>query len=192
MKGDKLAYLNNHMKIQYPGLYRQAALLIWRKYMSYLKSIGPSIILFVGIGLATTVSADEASHRQAIQKLFELTGMQQKIDESVQSVLTLQLAQSPELKDHKIVVQEFLERHIGWQSLKDALTDMYLQEFSEQEVKDMNTFYSSATGRKVIDRLPVLVQMRNQLASKRLQENIGELQYELSSSQKQQQKPSHP
>ena len=162
--------------------------------MLYLKSIGPSIILFVGIGLATSVSADQASHQQEVQKLFELTGMQQKIDESVDNVLALQLAQSPELKNNKTVVREFLERHIGWQSLKDALTSMYMQEFSEQEVKDMNAFYSSATGRKVIERLPVLVQVRNQLASKRLQENIGELEYELKSRQKQQQqKPSsHP
>jgi hypothetical protein len=162
--------------------------------MSYLKSIAPSVVLFIGLGLVTSVSADHASHQQAVQKLFELTGMQQKIEESVDNVLALQLAQSPELRDHEVVVKEFLERHIGWQSLEDALTDMYLKEFSEQEVDDMNAFYSSSTGRKVIDRLPVLVQMRNQLASKRLQENIGELQYELGSNQKQQQqKPaSHP
>ena len=151
-----------------------------------------AIILLLGIGQVSSVSADDASHRQAVQKLFELTGMQQQIEESVNSVVALQLAQSPELKDHEIVVREFLERHIGWQSLKDALTDMYLKEFSEEELNDMNAFYGSATGRKVIKRLPVLVQMRNQLASARLQENIGELQYELSSSQKQQQKSSHP
>ena len=78
--------------------------------------------------------------------------------------------------------------------MEDALTDMYLQEFSELELKEMNAFYSSATGRKVIERLPVLVQMRNQLASQRLQKNIGELQYELGTRQnQQQQKPaSHP
>jgi hypothetical protein len=163
--------------------------------MSYLKSIGksigPSIILFAGIGLTTSVSADQASHRQAVQKLFELTSMQQKIDESVDSVLAMQLAQSPELNNNKTVVREFLERHIGWNSMQDALADMYLKEFNEQEVKEMNAFYSSATGRKVIERLPVLVQVRNQLASKRLQENIGELQYELKSRQKQQ-PSSHP
>ena len=50
---------------------------------------------------------------------------------------------------------------------------------SEQELNDMNAFYSSGTGRKVIERLPVLVQKRNQLASMRLQENIGELRYEI-------------
>ena len=160
--------------------------------MKYRKTTLLALILLLAIGQATSVNADAVSHRAAVQKLFELTGMQQKIEESVDSVVALQLAQSPELKDHKTVVKEFLERHIGWNSLEDALTDMYLKEFSEQELNDMNAFYGSATGRKVIERLPVLVQMRNQLASARLQENIGELQYELQSRQKQQQKSSHP
>ena len=160
--------------------------------MNKHKTIVLGAILLFGIGQASSVSADEASHRQQVQKLFELTEMQQKIDESLDNVLALQIAQSPELKDHKTVVKEFLERHIGWYSLEDALTDMYLKEFSEQELKDMNAFYGSATGKKVIERLPVLVQMRNQLASARLQENIGELQYELSSRQKQQGQAAQP
>jgi hypothetical protein len=160
--------------------------------MNNRKTIVLGAILLLGIGQALSVSADEASHRQEVQKLFELTQMQQKINESLDNVLALQIAQSPELEDHKTVVKEFLERHIGWQSLEDALTDMYLKEFSEQELKDMNAFYGSATGKKVIERLPVLVQMRNQLASARLQENIGELQYELSSRQKQQGQAAQP
>ena len=160
--------------------------------MNKHKTIVLGAILLIGIGQALSVSADEASHRQQVQKLFELTQMQQKIDESLDNVLALQIAQSPELKKNKTVVKEFLERHIGWHSLEDALTDMYLKEFSEQELKDMNAFYGSATGKKVIERLPVLVQMRNQLASARLQENIGELQYELSSRQKQQGQAAQP
>jgi len=108
----------------------------------------------------------------------------------VDSVLALQLGQSPDLQAHQDVVREFLERHIGWNSLRDALTDMYLQEFSEQEVNEMNAFYSSPTGQKVIERLPVLVQVRNQLASKRLQENIGELRYEIEGRTKKQAEPS--
>ena len=152
------------------------------------KSFGFAMVMLIAAG-ATAVHADEASHRQAVEQLFELTAMQQKIDESVASVLALQLAQNPGLKPHQDVVNEFLERHIGWGSLKDALIGMYTQEFTEQEVNDMNTFYSSPTGQKVIERLPVLVQMRNQLASQRLQNNIGELEYEINARQKQ---PEHP
>ena len=147
------------------------------------KLLAPAVAILLAAG-QVAVKADDASHREAVAKLFELTGMQQKIEDSVDNVLALQLAQSPDLKDHEVVVREFLERHIGWQSLEDALTAMYLQEFSEQELNDMNAFYGSQTGRKVIERLPVLVQMRNQLASKRLQDNIGELQYEIKARQR--------
>ena len=152
------------------------------------KSLGFVAILLIGAG-QIAAHADDASHRQAVEQLFELTAMQQKIDESVANVLALQIAQNPGLSSHQDVVREFLERHIGWGSLKDALSDMYMQEFTEQEVNDMNTFYSSSTGRKVIERLPVLVQMRNQIASQRLQENIGELEYEINARKKQQEHP---
>ncbi|MGD2112924.1 MAG: DUF2059 domain-containing protein [Gammaproteobacteria bacterium] len=159
--------------------------------MSRWKSLVLAALL-CGATLPAGVLADEASHRQAVEQLFELTAMQQKIDESVDSVLALQLSQSPELRPHQEVVREFLERHIGWASLRDALTDMYLQEFSEEEVQAMNTFYRSPAGRKVIERLPVLVQMRNQLASQRLQENIGELRYLIEARRKEQPEESHP
>jgi len=156
--------------------------------MFILKPVGFFFIFLIGTA-QIAAHADEASHRQAVEQLFKLTAMQQKIDESVASVLALQIAQNPGLKPHQDVVSEFLERHIGWGSLKDALSDMYMQEFTEQEVNDMNTFYSSPTGHKVIERLPVLVQMRNQLASQRLQANIGELEYEINARQKQQAHP---
>ena len=150
--------------------------------MSYRSKLLPLAALLLSTG-PVHLLADEASHRDAVMRLFERTAMQQKIEESVDSVLALQLAQNPALRDHETVVREFLERHIGWNSLEDALTGMYMQEFSEQELNDMNTFYASPAGRKVIERLPVLVQQRNQLASKRLQENIGDLQYEISARQ---------
>ena len=156
--------------------------------MSTWKSFGFILLLLLATG-QTAVLADEASKRQAVGQLFVLTAMQQKIDESVTTVLAMQIAQNPELKSYQEAVMEFLERNIGWGSLKDALSSMYMQEFTEQEVNDMNTFYSSPTGRKVIERLPVLVQMRNQLASQRLQQNIGELEYEINARQKQQEHP---
>jgi hypothetical protein len=147
-----------------------------------------ALAVILSTGIHPAIHADEVSHRAAVKKLFALTAMQQKIEESVDSVLAMQLAQSPALQDHEAVVRGFLERHIGWNGLEAPLTDMYLNEFTEPELNEMNAFYGSATGRKVIARLPVLVQMRNQLASRRLQENIGELQREIAARQQSEKK----
>jgi hypothetical protein len=149
----------------------------------FIKTSCSLFIILLLAGGGTAALADEATHRQAVEKLFELIAMEQKIDESVTNILTMQLAQNPDLRAHETVVREFFERHIGWGSLVDPLTEMYLQAFSEQELNEMNAFYGSPTGRKVIEYLPELVQRRNQLAMQRLQENIGELQYEIEARQ---------
>jgi hypothetical protein len=136
-----------------------------------------AVLLFAvaGSGPVTTI-ADADSHRQAVHQLFELTDMRQKIDKSVATVLAMQLSQNPGLREHQQLVHDFLEKNIGWDSLKDDVTAMYLEAFTEQELKEMNAFYGSPTGRKVIKRLPELVQQRNRIAMQRMQENIGELQ----------------
>jgi hypothetical protein len=120
--------------------------------------------------------ADPASHLQAVERLFELTQMREKIEESVDQVLALQLRQNPQLAAHRGTVRAFLDRQIGWDALREPLVGMYVAAFSEQELSEMNAFYASPTGQKVIVRLPDLVQERNQLAMRRLQAHIGELQ----------------
>ena len=120
--------------------------------------------------------ADSDSHRQAVEKLFELTHMQQKIEVSVNNVLALQLQQNPALQEHEDLLTSFLEKNIGWAGMKDNLTTMYMKAFTEQELNEINTFYSSPGGQKLIQRLPELIQQRDRLAMQRMQKNIGELQ----------------
>ena len=129
--------------------------------------------------LPALACADQQSHRQEVETLFKLTRMETKINESVDTVLALQIQQNPQLAQHQDALRAFLGRHIGWNSMKAPLTEMYVKMFTEQELKEMNAFYTTPTGQKVILQLPDLVQARNRLAMQRIQENIGELQKEI-------------
>lgn len=135
-------------------------------------------VLFI-LASPVTSPAGPDSHLQAVTRLFELTHMQRLIEDSVDGVIALQIAQNPALAAHRDALRAFLEKYIGWNALKDDLTAMYLQAFTEAELDQMNAFYSSPTGQKVLQRLPELVQQRNQLAMQRLQEHISELQQEI-------------
>ena len=134
------------------------------------------LLLVVTVIWPLCSSAETDSHRQAVEKLFELTHMQQKIEISVNNVLTLQLRQSPELREHEDLLTEFLEKNIGWTGMKDNLITMYMEAFTEQELNEINTFYATPAGQKMIQRLPELIQQRDRLAMQRMQENMGELQ----------------
>jgi len=120
--------------------------------------------------------ADNKSHLEQVDKLFKLTQMEKKIDESVDSVLQLQLRQNPQLEKHSTEMRSFFTKYIGWDALKVDLAAMYMETFTEDELKAVNDFYITPAGQKVITVLPQLVQQRNQLAMQRLQQNIGELQ----------------
>jgi hypothetical protein len=120
--------------------------------------------------------ADNKSHLEQVDKLFNLTQMEKKIDESVDSVLQLQLRQNPQLAKHSEEMRKFFTKYIGWDALKVDLATMYMETFTEDELKTINDFYVTPAGQKVINSLPQLVQQRNQLAMQRLQQNIGELQ----------------
>ena len=94
----------------------------------------------------------------------------------MQFIAQLQLRQNPALAAKSDQLMAFLERHIGWNAVRGDLYEMYMQTFTEEELKTINDFYITSTGQKVLTIVPQLVQERNRLAMQRLQENIGELQ----------------
>jgi hypothetical protein len=119
--------------------------------------------------------ADEISQRQQVETLFRLTQMETRIQDSVNSVVQLQLQQNPELRKNRKALEAFLQKYIGWPALKEDIAHMYMEAFTEQELEQINAFYITPAGQKVINVVPQLVQKRNQLAMQRLQQHIGEL-----------------
>ena len=85
---------------------------------------------------------------------------------------------------------------IGWQFLLGIMTYfivaavnytlIYYRQYREKELNEINAFYITPTGQKVINDVPRLVQQRNQLAMKRMQENIGQLQKEIAAEESRQ------
>ena len=140
----------------------------------------PSRLLPVAVLLllpiTTLNAADSTAHRQQVETLFRLTQMEKKIQESVESVVQLEIRQNPQLEQHRKAVFDFFAKHIGWSALRNDIADMYIATFSEKELEQINAFYITPVGQKVIKAVPELVQQRNQLAMQRLQQNIAELQ----------------
>jgi len=143
--------------------------------MKPLKTLAATclFLLMLSSGL---YAADDSSHLQQVKTLFKLTQMEKKVDQSIDTVMQLQLNQNPQLTKHRAEMRAFFEKHIGWTAMKNDITEMYMRTFSEDELKAINAFYITPEGQKVISVLPGLVQQRNQLAMTRLQQNIAELQ----------------
>ena len=136
--------------------------------MKILNPLNAATALILLLAFQGSAVADNSSHVQQVETLFKLTQMEKKVDQSIDSILELQMSQNPALSVHEAEMRAFFEKYIGWAALKNDITAMYLRTFSEDELKKINDFYITPAGQKVISVLPELVQQRNQLAMNRL------------------------
>ena len=85
--------------------------------MKHLKAL-PALTALITLLLSSTLyAADKDSHLQQVETLFRLTQMEQKVDQSIDSVMQLQLSQNPQLSQHADQMRAFFEKYIGWDAL---------------------------------------------------------------------------
>ena len=132
-------------------------------------------VLITALSMSSMSLADVASEKEA-EKLLDMVGTQEVMEQSMSQMLDIQLQQNPALAPYKGVMMEFLNKNMSYESLKPDLVKMYSEEFTSSELREINAFYSTDVGKKSIEKMPTLMMQGGQLGATRVQENIGDLQ----------------
>jgi len=74
------------------------------------------------------------------------------------------------------VVKEFLNKYISYESVKQELAKIYLDNFTIKEIKALIAFYQTPLGRKVAEKTPQLTIDGMRIGSKQVLEHQNELQ----------------
>ncbi len=133
-------------------------------------------VILVLINQATFAQEPDESARIEAEKMLEVMNMEELLGQSIEQFFQFQIQQDPTFMPYKNVMVKFLEKHMGYESLKDDLILIYSRAFTAQELKDINAFYSTPTGQKTLERAPELMQQGAQLGMQRVQENSAELE----------------
>ena len=135
-------------------------------------------ILFLSIGCTNNklIVQNDDTHKKAATELLTIMNMEKLLDQSIQTALGIQIQQNPALENYKETMQEFFNKYMSWDYLKDEFVKIYMEEFTENELRDMIEFYKTDTGKKTLERLPILLQKGAQLGQKSVQNNLGELE----------------
>lgn len=121
-------------------------------------------------------SADEASHRAAVEKLFATMNMEKTHAASLDSILQQQARANPALVSLQDTMRDFLNKYMSWAVLKDDMAKLYQEAFSEAEIGELNKFYESPVGKKSIEQMPTLMGKGMGLAQERMKDHLPELQ----------------
>lgn len=135
-----------------------------------------TVFLFAVIMACSQLAlADEQSKKEA-EALLDSVGMEVMLEKSIEQMLQVQLQQNPALMPYKDVMRKFLAKNMSYESLKPDFINLYAEAFTAKELRNINAFYKTPTGKKAIALMPQLMGKGAQIGAARVQNNIGELQ----------------
>lgn len=134
---------------------------------------------------AAPVVADTASHAAQVEQFLKLTRadrMSVPVHAQVRQMFAQRFTQANAPADQQAVLERYqakadalLEGAVGWETLKPDMIKLYSQRFSERELMELNGFYQSSLGRKMLDTMPELTVQSAQLAQARLENVVPEV-----------------
>lgn len=148
--------------------------------MNKLKSLFAVFVLVLPMVLSAEVATASAQNISAqkqatIDELMKVIDFDKMINESIETSMKGLEQMLPGLAKHQTELRNFYNKTINPQQLRNDVTTIYAEIFTEQELKDLITFYKTPTGQKALQKLPEIMQRSMQLAQQRLMENQAEL-----------------
>ena len=144
------------------------------------------ILLALALVFAFTVSAQENKEADNLGELFELMNMDSIVEtmhDQMQSIYT-EVEKDFNISSEELAINQkyreqmtsIMKKEMSWQAMKVDLKQIYLQNFTENEIADMIIFYKSSTGQSVLRTMPVVMQESMKLGQAMAQKTLPKLQ----------------
>jgi uncharacterized protein len=124
--------------------------------------------------------ADQASHHAAAESLLNQMDMEKMLTQSIDQMLKAQVQANPTIAPYEPQMRAFFAKYMSWASMKEDTINIYMGEFSEDELKQLAAFYQTPVGRKSIQKMPGLLAKGMEMGQRRVQEHLPELQAAIS------------
>lgn len=151
-----------------------------------IQKICITIILFAAICSPTLTIASEESHRAAINEMLHLSNVDKMIEPmfgQFKGLLKNKFSQiggsdkqMPILEKYDDKLLNVMKEDMAWSKMRDDYIDIYAKVYTEEEILDINKFYRSPAGKKMIEKMPQLLQETMTVTQKSMQKLIPKLQ----------------
>ncbi|WP_345164461.1 DUF2059 domain-containing protein [Nibribacter koreensis] len=140
------------------------------------KSFVVGLLLLLATVGSGAMAQTQSTHYKAAESLLLIMDTPKTIDTNLQQMLTLQIDQMPVMKEAEVEVRSFFAKYMSWNALKEDMIKMYMEEFTEKELKDMTTFFKTPTGKKLAAKQSTLTMRGAQLGQSKIQPHLPELE----------------
>ncbi|TCD21462.1 DUF2059 domain-containing protein [Pseudomonas sp. IC_126] len=135
--------------------------------------------------LSGQATADSASHAAKAERFLELVNADRiavPVYAQVQQMFAERFAQTQAPESKRALLESYqskadaaLEKAIGWKEVKPELVALYTEVFSEAELTQLNEFYESELGKKMLTQLPQLNTRSAQVTQAKLESAVPQV-----------------
>jgi len=132
------------------------------------KLMNKLIIMLILASISFPSFADDAAKKKSIEELMTIMNMDRMMDSmySQMDQMFMKIARDSNVKQTEMpIVKKYMKKlaavmkkEVSWEKMKQPITKIYMKHFTEKEIKDLLAFYKSDTGKKMIAKMPVVMQ----------------------------------
>lgn len=131
-------------------------------------------LLFVLVGAAPQPQP-VSSHEKAARELFRLAGGENLALGGAEAMMGMILG-NPEMAPYEQVFRDWYQKVLAESNLQDEMVKLYMETFSEKELREIAAFYRTPVGRKAVAVMPELMRKGAEIGMARAQEHADELE----------------
>lgn len=134
------------------------------------------LLILITVTACATSTPSLDSHREAAVEFLELMQVEQTMTNMSGLMADAMVKQNPKMAPYRDVVIAWSNETMSWSKHRDAFVELYVDAFSETELRDLIGFYRSPTGQKSIRVMPELMNRGAEIGNKAATANMAKLQ----------------
>ncbi|MEA2562725.1 MAG: uncharacterized protein QOH06_4229 [Acidobacteriota bacterium] len=129
--------------------------------------IGLPLLVLVG---AAPQPAPVSPHEQAAREVVQLVGGDNLAMGGAEAAMAM-ILQDPDMSPHRELVRGWFQKVFSKAEIESDMVKLYMERFSEKELREIAAFAKTPAGRKAIAAMPELIREASEIGMKRAQEH---------------------
>ena len=121
-------------------------------------------------------AAPVSSHEAAARELVRITDLMRLALDAGGGMIDAQIKTNPAMAPYADIMHTWIAHVLQDIDLQGIVVKLYMESFSEAELRDLITFYRTPTGKKALTVMPQLMQKGMTIGMEKAQEHTAELQ----------------
>jgi uncharacterized protein len=154
-----------------------------------MKSLRTAIFLALAFSPATLLRADETSQKAAAEEMLQtmhmdamMAGIRTKQRDALAGMMVgflpknISADETAKMQKIQMKMMDYIYDQLSWEKLKPEFLQIYVETFSEAELRELTAFYKTSLGQKLLEKTPELTAKAMQVSQKHIMAIMPEIQ----------------